>query len=304
MGRTASVDLDLFRGVVPFVAVVEERSFRRAAARLGVSPAAVSKAIGVLERQVGTSLLDRSPRAVSPTREGALFFESCRAAVTSLSGGRALVEGARREPQGELVVSAPFAAASLVPPALAALRARHPRLSFRLLVTDRLARLGEEAVDVAIRVGPLPDSSLVVRRLRTTQIVTVAAPSYLARAGTPRRPSDVDAHDAIVVVAPSGKPYPWLFRSGPRAAPACVTVDHAPSVVDAAVAGLGLAQAFDHMVDAHVRAGRLVAILQDEAAEGPPIHAVCAPGRRATPRVRAAFEAFMAAFGGDAPSRP
>src|SRR5579862_9299105 len=124
------MDLDVFRGVVPFVAVVEERSFRRAAAKLGVSAAAVSKAIGVLEKEVGTSLLARGSREVTVTREGALLYESCRPAVTGVTAARALVEGTKREPQGELVVSVPFVVASLVHPALAALRVRHPRLTF------------------------------------------------------------------------------------------------------------------------------------------------------------------------------
>jgi DNA-binding transcriptional LysR family regulator len=212
-------------------------------------------------------------------------------------GARALVEGARREPQGQLVLSVPFAVTTLVPPALAILRARHPRLTFRVVMTDRLARLDEEPIDVAVRVGPLADSALISRRLRGTRLVVVAAPSYLARAGTPRRPADLDAHDAIVVVAPNGKPYSWLFLSGPRDVRPCVALDHAPSVVEAALAGLGVAQAFDFMVDALVRAGRLVSLFPEEIAEGPPIHAVCAPGRRATPRVRAAFEAFADAFG-------
>jgi DNA-binding transcriptional LysR family regulator len=196
------------------------------------------------------------------------------------------------------VVSAPFVAASLVPPALAVLRARHPRLSYRLLVTDRMARLAEEPVDVAVRVGPLADSALVARRLRVARIVTVASPAYLARAGTPRRPADLDGHDAIAAVAPSGKPYVWQFKSGAREPKPTAVVDHAPSVVDAALAGLGVTQAFDYMVDALVRQGRLTALFADEVVDGPPIHAVCAPGRRATPRVRAAFEAFATAFGG------
>jgi DNA-binding transcriptional LysR family regulator len=235
---------------------------------------------------------------VAPTREGEIFFESCRSAVTAVTGARQLVEGARREPQGQLVVSAPFVAAALVAPALAVLRARHPRLSFRLFVTDRMARLAEEPVDVAVRVGPLADSALVARRLRVARIVTVASPAYLARAGTPRRPADLDGHDAIVAVAPSGKPYPWLFKSGACEPRPKALVDHAPSVVDAALAGLGVTQAFDYMVDPLVRQGRLTALFADEVVDGPPIHAVCAPGRRATPRVRAAFEAFAAAFGG------
>lgn len=298
------MDLDLFRGVVPFVTVVEEQSFRRAAARLGVSPAAVSKAVAALEADLGHALIVRGPRALTLTREGEGFFASCRPAVTAVMGARALVEGARREPQGQLVLSVPFAVAALVPPALAILRARHPRLSFRLVVTDRLTRLDEEPVDVAVRVGPLTDSSLVARRLRTTRIVTVAAPAYLARAGTPKRPVDLDGHDAIVLVGPSGKPYPWLFRSGPREVKALLSLDYAAALVDAALAGLGVMQAFDHMVDAPVRAGRLVMLFPDETAEGPPVHAVCAPGRKATSRVRAAFEAFADAFGGDARAQP
>jgi DNA-binding transcriptional LysR family regulator len=290
------MDLDLFRGVVPFVTVVEEKSFRKAAARLGVSAAAVSKAVGALEGDLGATLLVRGPRAVTLTREGELFFESARPAVTSMLGARALVEGARREPSGQLVVSVPFVVAALVPPALSILRARHPRLSFRLVVTDRLARLGEEAIDVAVRVGPLADSSLVARRLRITRLALVAAPSYLARAGTPKKPADLEGHDAIVVVAPSGKPYPWLFKSGPREVRPRLSLDHAPSVVDAALAGLGVTQAFDYMVEPLVRAGRLVALCADEMVDGPAVHAVCTPGRKASPRVRAAFEAFADAF--------
>jgi DNA-binding transcriptional LysR family regulator len=291
------MDLDLFRGVVPFVVVVEEQSFRKAAARRGVSPAAVSKAVATLEREVGLSLCVRGPRAVTLTREGEIFFESSRAAVTAVMGARALVEGARREPAGELVVSVPFVVASLVPSALAFLRARHPRLTFRLVVTDRLARLGEEPVDVALRVGALADSALVARRLRGTKLIVVASPTYLARAGIPRSPEELDAHDCLVLLAPSGKPHPWAFREGTREVRPILALDHAPSLLDALLAGLGVAQILDFMVADLVRAGRLIQLFADEATEGPAIHAVCAPGRRATPRVRAAFVAFASAFG-------
>src|SRR5271170_7542588 len=247
------MDLDLFRGVVPFVVVAEEKSFRKAAARLGVSPAAVSKAVSVLERELGLTLCARGTRAVSLTREGEVFFESCRPAMTAVMGARALVEGARREPSGQLVVSMPFVVAALVPPALALLRARHPRLSFRMVVSDRLTRLEEEPVDVAVRVGPLTDSALVARKLRDTRLVVVASPAYLARAGTPRVPADLAAHDCIVTFAPNGKPHPWLFQSGPCAVPPILELDHAPSLVDALLAGLGVAQVLDFMVDPLVR---------------------------------------------------
>ena len=166
-----------------------------------------------------------------------------------------------------------------------------------MAVTDRLARLGEEPVDVALRVGPLVDSALVARRLRGTSLLVVAAPAYLARAGTPRRPDELDAHDCLVTLAPSGKPHPWQFRGGPREVRPMLALDHAPSLVDALLAGLGVAQVLDFMVADLLRVGRLLQLFADEVTEGPAIHAVCAPGRRATPRVRAAFEAFAGAFG-------
>ena len=101
----------------------------------------------------------------------------------------------------------------------------------------------------------------------------------------------------MVLLAPSGKPHPWLFREGTREVRPLLALDHAPSLVDALLASLGVAQILDFMVVDLLRAGRLVQLFADEVADGPAIHALCAPGRRATPRVRAAFEAFAGAFG-------
>jgi DNA-binding transcriptional LysR family regulator len=137
----------------------------------------------------------------------------------------------------------------------------------------------------------------VARRLAGTRLVVVASPAYLARAGAPQSSADLDTHDCIALLAPSGKPHAWLFRSGPREVRPLLALDHAPSLVDAVLAGLGVAQVLDFMVASLVKVGRLVQLFPDEVAEGPVIHAVCAPGRRATPRVRAAFEAFAGAFG-------
>lgn len=290
------MDLQLFRGVVPFVAVAEERSFRRAAARLGVSPAAVSKAVRVLEERVGLTLLVRDARAVTLTVEGKVLFDRCREAVAAVDGAREAIEPARSVPTGELVVSVPFVASSLLAPGLALLHGRYPRLSFRVMVTDKLTKLAEESVDVAVRVGPLAESSLVARRLRRTRMVTVASPNYLARRGRPRSLDDLERHDCLVLVAPNGRPRPWLFASGPRPVPATLLVDYGPSLLDTALAGLGIAQLFDYMADELIRDGRLVLVLPDEIADGPDVHAVCAPGRRAAARTRAAFVAFTEAF--------
>jgi len=220
--------------------------------------------------------------------------------VRALQGARESVDAARTLPAGELVVSAPFVASPLVAPALALLRARHPRLDFRLLVTDRISKLAEESVDVAVRVGPVQGASLVVRRLRRTRLLTVAAPSYLARRGEPRTPADLDAHDCLSLMSPRGKPHPWAFRGGPREPRPAVVVDHGPTLVDLALAGVGVTQLFDYMAEEHVRRGALSVLLEAEVAPGPDVHAVCAPGRRAAARVRAAFEAFADAFAFDA----
>ncbi len=288
--------LELFRGVVPFVTVAEELSFRTAATRLGVSPAAVSKAVQTLEASLKLPLLTRSARAVALTREGEAFFEQCRAAVAAMRGAREVVEAVRKQPEGELTVSVPFIVTPLVAQALALLRARFPRLAFRVIVTDQLSRLNEESVDVAVRVGVLSDSSLVARSLRPTTLMTIAAPTYLARKGTPKRLDELAAHDCVSLVAPNGKPWPWMFASGPRPVRSVLVVNHGPTLLDSVRAGLGIGQAFDFMLDVPLRDGELERLFESETAKGPDVYAVCTPGRRATPRVRAAFDAFAEAF--------
>jgi DNA-binding transcriptional LysR family regulator len=289
-------ELEAFRGVVPFVAVAEERSFRKAAVRLGVSAAAVSKAVQALEADLGQSLFQRSTRAVGLTASGELFFERCRQALASVKGGRDALKAAHAEPSGELVVSAPFIAVPLLAPALALLGSRFPRLSFDVRVTDQLSRFAEERVDVAVRIGTLAQSSLVARRLRPTKLLTVAAPGWLSRHGTPRSLEELAAHRGIVVRAPDNRPRPFLFKQGPRPVQAVMVVDHGPMALEAVLAGLGVSQAFDFMVKELLQQRRLVELLPDEAADGPDVHAVCAPGRRASANVRAAFDAFAEIF--------
>ena len=163
-------------------------------------------------------------------------------------------------------------------------------------MTDELSRLSEESVDVALRIGQLADSTLIARSLRKTKLVTLAAPSYLSRAGLPRKKEELAQHDCLVLVWPNGKPRPWLFRSGPFPVPSVMLVDHGPTMLEGIRAGLGVGQAFDFMVDGAVRDRGLVRLLESDTADGPDISAVCAPGRKATPRVRAAFDAFALAF--------
>ncbi|MBN1204414.1 MAG: LysR family transcriptional regulator [Myxococcaceae bacterium] len=284
--------MDLFSGVLPFLHTAEARSFRKAAAQLGVTTAAISKAVARLEAELGVSLLHRTSRHVSLTPEGASFLEHCREAVTRMQAGRELVAQAQKVAEGVLKVSMPLILGRAVVPELGRLAARHPRLSFNLSLTDRFTRMAEEGVDVAVRIGELEDSSLVARTLRVPQWVTVASPAYLGRHGAPRHYRELERHACLKFVAPSGVTREWSFQDRREARPITVRtpdafrIDHGELLVEAAVAGLGLCQAFDFMVSEHVRAGRLVEVLAPYAAEGPPIRALCLPRRQSTPRVR------------------
>jgi DNA-binding transcriptional LysR family regulator len=136
----------------------------------------------------------------------------------------------------------------------------------------------------------------VARRLRRTRLVTVASPAYLARRGRPSRLDQLEQHDCLTTLSPTNKPRPWLFESGPLPVTPALVTDHGPTLVDAALASLGVAQVFDFMVREELRAGSLVQLFAELSCDGPEVHAVCAPGRRASPNVRAAFHVFADVF--------
>ena len=288
--------IDLFAGVLPFVRTAEERSFGRAAASLGVTTAAVSKAVRKLEDELGVKLLDRSSRVVALTREGAEFFERCRQAVLGVRGARDAIQASRREPQGEVSVTLPFILAPFVVPGLARLGPQYPKLAFRLHVTDRIARLADESHDVAIRIGELQSSSHVSRLLRATRWVTVASPSYLARRPAPRSPAELAGHNCLRFVAPNGKAREWSFASGELAVAGNLLVDHGAELVSAARAGLGLCQVLDFMVQDAVGEGALVEVLATHTTSGPSIHALATSSRARSANVRAFIQFLVDAF--------
>ncbi len=283
---------DLFTGLLPFFHAAEERSFRRAAARLGVTPQAVSKAVIDLENRLGAKLLARTSRAVSLTPEGSRFFERCRAAIASVEAGREAVSQARKAPQGEAHLTVSPILGRVVLPALTRLRERYPELAFRISVTDRIVRLAEEGVDLAVRIGARDSSSLVSRVLYRPRWVTVAAPSLLARVGPPSHPEDLVRFDCLRFLGPNGRAAPWRFAEGPDAAgrdtavAGSLLVDNGELLLDAAIAGQGVAQVLDFMATESLREGRLAEVLRTYATPGPPIHAVHSPerGRSATTR--------------------
>jgi len=290
--------LDLFSGVLPFVAAAEAKSFRVAARKLGLTPSAVSKAITRLEARLGLRLLNRSSRSVSLTEEGEAFLRGCQDAVTSVRAAEEQVVQAQRAPRGRLSVSLPLILGKLVIlPALKRFCDRYPGLSVHASLTDRVSNLADENVDAAVRLGTLSDSRLSVRKLREVTWLTVAAPSYLGRRGTPHTPHELALHNCLKFVLPDGTLQEWTFAEA-GAEPATVATqgsllcDHGEGLIEAACAGLGVFQAHDYSVAEPLAAGRLVQVLADFAAPGPPISLLVAPGKRASPKVRA-FAEFM-----------
>lgn len=284
----------IFDDVEPFVAVAEAGSFRGAAARLGVTPAAVSKAVRRLEEELGVRLFHRTTRSVALSAEGARFYESCAAAMAQVRAARAQVELAREAADGEVVVSASFVFGRFLARRLPEFAALYPDVRVSLRMTDRLVRLVEEQVDVALRLGALEDSSLRVRRLAETRWATVASPEYLARHGTPRCAEALATHRCLMFRRPDGKLAPWHLPTGAITPAPWLTSDQGELLVEAAEAGLGLCQAFGFMVDEAVRAGRLVALWADPPIAGPPLYALTLPGHAEQVRVRVLLE-FLSA---------
>lgn len=297
--------IDMFAGVVPFVHVAEQLSFRRAAERLGISTAAVSKAVARLEERLGVKLLNRSSRVVALTPEGKLFHVRAREAVASLQAGHAQVTRARGEPRGDVHVSTSFILGPVLVAALPMLAARYPDLVVHLELSDRVSGLLAEEIDIALRVGARTSSSLVSRIIYRPRWVTVASPELVARHGAPARPAELERFNCLRFVDPRGRAVPWWFGEPeadddqpPRSHEVTgnLLVNQGDLLLAAASAGAGIAQLLDFMVTEHLRDGRLVEILDGYASEGPPIHAVTAPGSRSA-NVRAIIDFAITVFG-------
>lgn len=283
--------------VEPFVHTAEKRSFRAAAAVLGVTPTAISKSVAALEAELGVQLLVRTSRSVALTPEGEVYLRHCRAALDALQSGRDVITHAARVAEGRLKVSMSFVLGRPVVAGLHRLVARYPRIQVHLAFSDLAVSLVEEDVDVALRIGEPRDSSLVGRRLGTPRWVTVASPNYLARTGEIRDIRDLVDHTCLLFARPTGPLAEWQFAGGDIVPPRAIVFDHGDLLVDAAVAGLGLAQVFDLMVRDHIRRGDLVEVLSEASVSGPPVYALCLPGRQKVPKIRAFIEFAMEILG-------
>jgi DNA-binding transcriptional LysR family regulator len=277
--------------VAVFVAVVEQHSFAGAAGHLRLPPTTVSRRVRQLEDRLGTRLLNRTTRSLSLTEAGAAYFDSSRAGLALIKAADQSARGQQAEPSGTIRISAPIDfTAALLSDIIAEFLGQNPKVKVELRLTDERLDLLRARIDVAVRTGDMPDSSLVAKKLGTARRIWCASPAYLAKRGTPQRPADLKDHDCIVR-GDTIDNVVWTFVRGkdveavPVKARICANV--MSYCVLAAVAGLGVAQLPDGLVRREIEAGRLVAVLDEYAVDRSGIYLVFPSNRHTSAAVRA-----------------
>jgi DNA-binding transcriptional LysR family regulator len=276
--------MDRIEDIETFVEVAEQASFSAAARRLNRSPTAVTRAVADLETRLGIRLLNRTTRAVSLTEAGERFLGGAKRVLADLTEIEQAAAGQGIAPRGELAVTAPILFGRLhVLPVVTDFLKSYADVTARLMLLDRPVDLVEERLDVAIRIGALPDSSAVATKLGSLRRVTVAAPHYLAERGIPASPGALSAHDTIVF---GGMPR-WYFAEGAVRVTPRLSASTAEAAIDAAAAGLGITRVLSYQaVDALAR-GAVVQVLAAFGAEATPVHLLYPGGAHPPPKLRA-----------------
>jgi LysR family transcriptional regulator, regulator for bpeEF and oprC len=280
-------------GLRLFLAVAEAQSFTAAGARLGLTPSAVSKAVARLEAEYGQQLLHRTTRRISLSHDGFIFYERCRQLIADLEDAENQLTQTALAPSGRLRVHMPTAFGKrVVLPWLAPLLMQYPRLQLDVELGDRPVDIAEEGLDAAVRFGALPDSSLVARRLCQVRFVACAAPDYLRRYGLPQTPDDLDKHMCLGYTRPSRALYrEWPFRHPDgsvqtRAISGRLNVNSAEALLEAAIAGSGIAMVADFVAWPAVKSRQLALVLTDFMAPAVPVSLVYLRARQHAARLR------------------
>lgn len=274
-----------------FAAINDSGSFVQAADRLRMSPPAVTRTMNALEERLGVQLLTRSTRQMTLTDAGESFLVATRHLLAEIEAAEKLAVGEAGVAQGHLTVSASMTFSRMIAaPVVRAFLASHPRLSVSLIAVDRVTNLVEEGIDVAIRIGELPDSSLMAKRLGMVQRLFVASPEYLDRRGVPGYPSELKLHSIIGFTGIMSS-NDWHYKHGktrghvqlrPR-----LEVNDAATALTAAAAGEGITMALSYMVAEQLSSGQLVPLLSEFMPAAEPIHLVYPQSKIVAPKVRA-----------------
>jgi DNA-binding transcriptional LysR family regulator len=284
-------DVDQLHLINAFVAVVDANGFAGAARKLGISPPAVTRAINELESSLGVRLLTRTTRVVRVTEPGARYAEDCRRILSDLAEANESVSGQQGVPSGKLTITAPaLFGARFVTPIVTEYLERFPGVNASCWFLDRVVNMMDEGMDIAVRIGELPDSSMQAIRVGRVRRVICGSPQYLQQHGIPQRPDDLAAHSIISANAVTPLPEWRLLQDGAphvvKLQPRLSTTTN-DSAVAAAVQGIGLARLLSYQVADELRNGQLKVVLSAFETPPLPLHLVHREGRHASQKARA-----------------
>jgi DNA-binding transcriptional LysR family regulator len=282
--------MDRFQEMQVFAAVAQDQGFSAAARRLGLSAASVTRAVAALEKRIGTQLLTRTTRSVYLSEAGQRYLEDCRRILAEVQEAEDSAAGSHAQPRGQLTVTAPVLFGELfVTPLMVSFLTQFPDVTINALLVDRVVSVVEEGVDVAIRIGELPDSNHHAIRVGEVRRVICASPQFLAIHGRPKHPQEL-AQSPIIATSAIGqlKHWPFLERGEPlsvRVEPR-LTVTANQAAITAAALGLGFTRVLSYQSASKVAAGELEIVLADFEMPPLPIHVLYQGGRKAAARIR------------------
>ncbi|QBB69194.1 LysR family transcriptional regulator [Pseudolysobacter antarcticus] len=289
--------MDRFHLLNIFVAVVDNNGFSGAARKLNISPPATTRAVNELENHLGLRLLIRTTRIVRVTEAGARYADDCRRILGELAQADASASGMHGAPRGRLVLTAPVLFGNQFVTAIVTeyLR-RYPDVSATCLFLDRVVNMLDEGVDVAVRIGELPDSSMQAIRVGQVRRVICGAPAYFKKHGVPKTPEDLPRHSIISANSVTPTPEWRLVKNGAahivKLQPRLSTSTNAAAAT-AAINGFGLTQLLSYQVAEYLRAGKLKVVLEKFEPVALPVHVVHREGRHATKTVRAFLDLII-----------
>ena len=268
--------MDRFESMSVIVTVAEAGSLSAASRKLGVPVPTVSRRLADLEAHLNVQLFQRSSRRMSLTQAGRSYVEACKRIIEQVDDAEREASGEYRTPTGDLTVTSPWGIGHLhLLPLACEFLSVYPDIKLRLLLSDRVLSAVENNIDVGIRIGPLPDSSMVAMRIGSIRVVACASPEYLAARGRPQSLQDIIEHDCITI-DDTGAPRNWKFAAGDVEIIAPIlsrlTVNTSEAAVEAAVLGAGIARVMSYKMEAERRAGSLVVILEQFEKEPLPVH--------------------------------
>jgi DNA-binding transcriptional LysR family regulator len=259
--------MDRLEAMSILLAVVEAGSLSAAARRRGIPLATVSRKVSDLETHLRTRLLNRSSRRITLTDAGRSYVAACKGILEDVEEAERSASGEYRTPKGDLTITAPMVFGRVhVLPIVVEFLAAYPEIDVRIMLADRVANILEEDVDLAVRIGDLPDSSLVATRVGSIRRVVCGSPAYFAERGMPTSPSELGKHDCITFEGLTS-PRAWTFTKGRSEVSVAIhsrlIVNTAEAAIDAAVAGIGVTRVLSYQIANAVRAGRIAVALQE-----------------------------------------